>query len=416
MATNNNRDSRATHFATNADARPARGGASQDDLSSGATGMVSATRLSSRTVRATKAVNSGKRGNRRRGGGVFATIFAFALVAAAVCAVWFFVVPRIFNDDAASTDTRPQVEPGTAVEVIIPDGSGASAIAQTLYDAGVIDSVSDFLKAMKRQDAEQSLKSGSYIFVTGTAPSEDVRQLVSGPNSSANAFTIPEGLTIAKTAEIVEVALDIPSTSFADTCKASIYVEQYPFLAEVSEDSLEGFLFPKTYDFSGQEITPDLVIRTMLTQFQNEVVGLDFESARAAISERYGIEVSDYDILIIASIIERETNTDEDRATVASVIYNRLEAGMPLQCDSTIGYVTGGSVSASDLERESPYNTYLNAGLPPTPICNPGIESIRAAMEPEDTEYYYFLITEDNHVFSTTYDEHLAAIEASKQG
>ena len=416
MATNNNRDARATHFASNADTGTARGRSSSGDLSSGATGMVSATRLSSRTVRATKAVNSGKRGNRRKGGGVLATIFAFALVAAAVAAVCLFVVPRIFNDDDTSADTRPEIERGVVVEVVIPDGSGATAIAQTLYEAGVIDSTSDFLKAMKRQDAEQSLKSGSYIFVTGADPAEVVRQLVSGPNSSANAFTIPEGLTVAKTAELVEVALDISSTEFSDACKASIYAEDYPFLASVTEDSLEGFLFPKTYDFSGQDVSADAVIRAMLSQFQAETGSFDFEAACAAINDRYGIEVSDYDILIIASIIERETNTDDDRATVASVIYNRLEAGMPLQCDSTIGYVTGGTVSASDLDTESPYNTYLNYGLPPTPICSPSIESIKAAMEPEDTEYYYFLITGDDHVFSTNYDEHLEAIEASKQG
>ena len=416
MATNNNRDARATHFASNADTGTARGRSSSGDLSSGATGMVSATRLSSRTVRATKAVNSGKRGNRRKGGGVLATIFAFALVAAAVAAVCLFVVPRIFNDDDTSANTRPEIERGVVVEVVIPDGSGATAIAQTLYEAGVIDSTSDFLKAMKRQDAEQSLKSGAYVFVTGADPAEVVRQLVSGPNSSANAFTVPEGLTVAKTASVVEVSLDIAATEFTDACKASTYAADYPFLENAVDDSLEGFLFPKTYDFSGQDATIDVVVRAMLNQYQNEVASLDFETARAEISSRYGIEVSDYDILIIASIIERETNTDEDRATVASVIYNRLEAGMPLQCDSTIGYVTGGEVSASDLNIESPYNTYLNDGLPPTPICNPGLESIKAAMAPEDTEYYYFLITTDEHVFSTNYDDHLAAIEESKQG
>ena len=414
MATTNSQDKkRGTRFATNAGTTGARS-TDNSDLSSGATGMITATRLSSRTVHATRAVNSGTRGKRRRGSGVFATIFAFLLVGVTVAGMWFYVLPRVFGDATSQTDTRPEVEKGVAVEIVIPDGSGATAIAQTLYEAGVIDSTSDFLKAMKRQDAEQSLKSGAYIFVTGSDPAEVVRQLVAGPNSSANAFTIPEGLTIAKIASLVETALDIPADEFTTACSASVYYEDFPFLSEATNDSLEGFLFPKTYDFSGQDVTPDVVIRAMLTQYQNEVVPLDFEAARAAIYDTYGVEVSDYDILIIASIIERETNTDDDRATVASVIYNRLEAGMPLQCDSTIGYVTGGTVTAADLDRESAYNTYLNNGLTPTPICSPSIESIKAAMAPEDTDYYYFLITSDEHVFSETYEEHMAAIEASK--
>ena len=424
MATTNQRGSNSGRSANRNASRSSSGAGSQgtrrqassssSDLSSGATGMVSATRLSSRTIRATQQVNSGVRGKRRKSGGVLSTLFAFVLVAGAIAAVWFFVLPKILPEAGTTDDTRSEIEKGVAVEVVIPDGAGAAAIAQTLYEAGVIDSTSDFLKAMKRQDAEQSLKSGSYIFVTGSDPAEVVRQLVSGPNNTANAFTVPEGLTITKTAAIIETALDISQADFIAACSASSYAEEYPFLANVADDSLEGFLFPKTYDFSGREVTVDLVIRTMLSQYQTEVASLDFEAARAAIHDRYGIEVSDYDILIIASIIERETNTDEDRATVASVIYNRLQVGMPLQCDSTIGYVTGGAVSASDLDTDSPYNTYLNYGLTPTPICSPSIESIKAAMEPEDTDYYYFLITSDTHVFSTTYDEHLAAIEASK--
>ena len=153
----------------------------------------------------------------------------------------------------------------------------------------------------------------------------------------------------------------------------------------------------------------------MLDQYQAEVVPLNLDGAAANISSAYGIELDGYDILTIASIIEREAVTDEDRPLVASVFYNRLRDSMPLQSDATMGYVTGGEVTADDLKQESPYNTYLNQGLPPTPICTPSMASIKAAMEPASTDYLYFLIIENgnysNHTFSKTYEEHQAAID-----
>jgi UPF0755 protein len=119
----------------------------------------------------------------------------------------------------------------------------------------------------------------------------------------------------------------------------------------------------------------------------------------------------------MASIIEREAVTDDQRASISSVFYNRLQAAMPLQSDATMGYVTGGEVTADDLKQESPYNTYLNEGLPPTPICAPSLASIQAALAPADTNYLYFYIVQENgqttSSFSETYDEHLASIAAS---
>ena len=124
--------------------------------------------------------------------------------------------------------------------------------------------------------------------------------------------------------------------------------------------------------------------------------------------------MSDYDVIKLASIVELEAVTDGQRPKVASVFFNRLKAGMALQSDATMMYVTGGEVTADDLKTESPYNTYLNAGLTPTPICTPSVDSIKAVLSPDDTDYLYFYITQTDEWFSSTYDEHLQAIEENR--
>ena len=140
----------------------------------------------------------------------------------------------------------------------------------------------------------------------------------------------------------------------------------------------------------------------------------DTSAARQAIYDRYGVEMSDYDIVILASIIEKEAFSGDDWVNVASTFYNRLGEWMPLQSDATMGYITGGAVTPDDLEVESPYNTYLNYGLTPTPICNPSLKSLEAALYPADTNYHFFLIVEEGdysyHAFSDTYEQHLEAI------
>ena len=195
---------------------------------------------------------------------------------------------------------------------------------------------------------------------------------------------------------------------------ASKYVQDFPFLKGVGNDSLEGFLYPKTYDFANTTPTSDSVIKTMLGQFKKEMQGLDAQASLAAVNKKYGLKLSFYDMIKIASIIEKEALTDTQRPLVASVLYNRLNNDMFLQSDATMGYVTGGEVHADDLKKESPYNSYLHKGLPPTPICSPGTASIQAALAPADTDYYYFWITKTEEKFSKTYEEHKQAIQNHK--
>lgn len=214
--------------------------------------------------------------------------------------------------------------------------------------------------------------------------------------------TVPEGLTNLQTAEKVEGQCPISAKAFMAATKAGGY--QYSFL-EGANGNLEGFLFPKTYDVTSDTEAKTLV-RTMLKQFGKETKDLDWGSAAA-------LGMSRYQVLIVASLIEKEAKLPEERPVIASVIYNRLKAKVKLQLCSTVEYALGrwkASLSYDDLKVDSPYNTYKVAGLPPGPICNPGFESISAALHPANTNYMYFILTspgEGRHSFTADYNEFL---------
>ncbi len=166
----------------------------------------------------------------------------------------------------------------------------------------------------------------------------------------------------------------------------------------MDKQSLEGFLFPKTYDVT-VDYSAQNIVEMLIAQYQIETQPLDH---KFAIDNGF----SDYDILIIASLIEREAYIPEERELISAVIYNRLKAGMLLQIDATVRYALDkwdGIVTYDDLEVDSPFNTYKYTGLPPTPICNPGIASIQAALSPADADYLYYVVIDENtheHKFS----------------
>ena len=337
----------------------------------------------------------------------FPLIIAAVAAIAALLAIVFFVVPTVkgaLGGDSAS------VEAGQTVKVTIPDGASGDTIAKVLSEAHVIEDPKDYYAAVKKLNADMSLKPGHYSFKTGQDASSVVQQLMEGPNAGSDALTIPEGLTVSEVAARVHKAYpSISEDDFKNQAKASNYVKDYSFLAGVGNDSLEGFLCPKTYSL-GKKPTADKVIRAMLDQYKTEAKSLDFSSAEAKIKERYGVEMSDYDIINLASIVEREGLNAKQRAHVASVFYNRLAGKLDgqryLNSDATMMYVTGGEVTADDLQSDSPYNTYKHEGLPPTPICSPSVEAIKATLEPTDSDDLYFYITKDEEHFSKTYEEH----------
>lgn len=339
---------------------------------------------------------------------VIGVLIAIAVVAGAA----LFLFPRIFGGDSAN------IEAGQQVSITIPEGSSGDAIATILVENHIIEDSGEYYAAVKKLNAEMSLKPGDYQFETLQDPLSVVKQLVAGPNLEGVKLTVPEGKTVEQTAQLVEDAYGISADEFISQAKASAYAGDYPFLADAGNDSLEGFLYPKTYTFAGTP-TADEVIRAMLDQYQLDVFdAFDFDAGRAAISATYGIELSDYELLTLASIVEREGLNADQRAHVASVFLNRLAgkgdfAGRPyLQSDATLMYETGGAVTAEDIQGiDSPYNSYQNAGLPPTPICSPSSEAILATLEPTDSDDLYFYITQDEEYFSQTYDEHMQSWE-----
>ena len=330
------------------------------------------------------------------------------VTAAVVIALLVFAVPRI-----VSLFSGDSVEAGQKVEVTIPDGASGDNIVNSLLDAHVISDAKSYYAAVKDQGAESKLQPGSYEFTTLMDPTDVVKQLVKGPNAGSK-LVIPEGLTVKQVAERVSKTYKISTDNLLAQAKASNYVDRFSFLKGVSNDSLEGFLCPKTYTLTGSAVSADAVITAMLEQYQKEYASLDFATAEASLNNKYGVSLNDYQVLILASIVEREAITEAQRYKVSSTFYNRLKGDMPLQSDAVMGYVTGGAVSADDLKKESPYNTYLNKGLPPTPICSPSLKSLKATLEPADTDYLYFFITNKSEYFSQTYDQHLQAIEENK--
>ncbi len=332
--------------------------------------------------------------------GVVVAVIALATIA-------FFVVPAV-KGFFTGEDTK--VAAGQQVTVTIPDGASGDTIASILSENHIVENPKDYYAAVKKLNADMSLKPGTYSFTTLMDATKVVQQLMEGPNAGSNALTIPEGLTVDQVADRVAQAYDsISKEDFLNQAKASNYVDDYSFLKGAANDSLEGFLFPKTYSL-GDSPTADDLIRAMLDQFKTEYKSLDFASCEAKIKERYGVEMSDYDIVNLASIVEREGLNADQRAHVASVFYNRLAGKLDglryLNSDATMMYVTGGEVTADDLQSDSPYNTYKHEGLPPTPICSPSLEALKATLEPTDSDDLYFYITQDEEYFSQTYEEH----------
>lgn len=323
--------------------------------------------------------------------GLIAAVAVVALVA-------LFVVPTVKNTFFPEKET---VEAGLDVSVTIPEGASGDEIASLLASNHVIEDPKEYYAAVTRANAESSLKPGSYLFKTCQDPDEVVQLLVSGPNAGVT-LTIQEGLTVAQTAQRVEECCGISADDFIAQAKASNYVSDYPFLEGAYDDSLEGYLYPKTYTFS-DSVTADEIIRKLLDQFQSETASIGLEDGANGLTAQQ--------IVTMASLIERETAVESERPTVASVIYNRLNANMMLQIDAAIVYARGGgsqSVTYSDLEIDSPYNVYKNYGLTPGPICSPSVSSIKAALNPDSTDYLYYVASaagDGTHKFSSDYSQ-----------
>ena len=288
------------------------------------------------------------------------------------------------------------------------EGAGAQAIGQQLVEKRLVASASEFTRRVNDLGVDSQLKPGTYTFAGGTGLDGIIRALQAGPET--NALTIPEGYRLWEIADAVADHTEgrISAEDFsAAASDASAYAGDYAFLESAGSNSLEGFLFPKTYDIA-DDATADSVIRAMLDQFQAETASLDWSYA-----ESQGLSI--YDAVNLASIVEKEASGNElIRAQVAAVFYNRLATDdYPsygyLQSDATTAYELRRDPTGDEVHAETPYSTYANQGLPPTPICSPGLDCLTAVCAPDQEalgKYFYFYFEGENYYFSETYEEH----------
>lgn len=303
------------------------------------------------------------------------------------------------------------------VALEIPLNTSIKEIAVILERENLIKD-DKFFYYYTRLKKENDFKAGNYFLSRGMSSDEIILQLKEGKVYAASTkVVVPEGYTVEQITDILVKDGLVDEEVFNKTIETGNFDDIY-LTREIPEEigrtnRLEGFLFPKTYDFK-EGITEEEIIRAMLKQTEKEIPSEWFDEAN-----KKGWKF--YDVMVLASIVERETIAATERNKVAQVYYNRLEQNMRLQADATVQYALGKQKERllyKDLEVDSPYNTYRHYGLPLAPIANPGLKSIEAALFPEKHDFLFYVTKKDGsgeHYFSKTYQEHLQNIEKSKK-
>ncbi|MEI6286282.1 MAG: endolytic transglycosylase MltG [Bacillota bacterium] len=289
----------------------------------------------------------------------------------------------------------------TPVSFAVREGSSARDIAAELKSKGIIRNETIFELFAKVEGLDSKLKVGSYTLSSSLSMQSIVSILASG-KMSANGITIPEGYTVEQIADLlVSKGVLENRDQFLELAKDFTpynYMERRPQV----KYACEGFLFPETYDFAVK--TPALeVLKRLTREFDQK---LDANLRQQAAQEKMSI----YDLVTMASLVEREAKLKDERPEVASVFLNRLAINMPLQSCATVQYVLAEHkdvLSISDTQIDSPYNTYERNGLPVGPIANPGLACIKAVLNPAKTDYLFFVVNgKGGHYFAKTYEEH----------
>ncbi len=314
----------------------------------------------------------------------------------------------------AGGEVTSTVQAGLPVTVEVPKGASARSIGTAMEEAGVVTRQA-LVDVVERAGIASQLKPGVYELQTGMTPEQVATRLLAGPDVVEESVIILEGVTIAAAIESLANQTEYTVADFAAPLRDGRVMSPYlPGDLPDGVDELarwEGLLYPARY-----QIRADATALEILQVMADEMVARIDQVDLSRLEE---LGVNPYEALVVASLIQREAGIDEDRPLIASVIYNRLDRGMPLQIDATVVYALGGSpgrVLAEDLKIDSPWNTYLIRGLPPTPIGTVQIESLDAAADPAATEFlFYVLVSEDGrHGFSETLEEHRAKIEQAK--
>ncbi|WAC08362.1 MAG: endolytic transglycosylase MltG [Thermodesulfobacteriota bacterium] len=288
------------------------------------------------------------------------------------------------------------------VEVItIPLGVSLHEVTHLLSSKRIIRSQTLFNLLVRYRRADTQIKSGEYRLTNRMLPHEVLNKLIRGEQIKYS-ITIPEGLTVAQMALLYEKAGIAEQSRFISLSTDPNFIASLGIQAE----TLEGYLFPDTYKFI-RNIGEKNIIRSMVQRF-NEVYGEEFKKRGQELN------LSQRDVIILASLIEKEAACPQERALISAVFYNRLKLHMQLQCDSTVIFGIknfNGNLTKDDLKTCTPFNTYVYSGLPPTPIANPGLDSIKAALYPADVNYLFFVSRNDGtHYFSSTLAEHNQAV------
>ncbi len=295
--------------------------------------------------------------------------------------------------------------PGTGADpptiVYIKPKTGVQDIAQALRDAGVIRSRWAFLALAYLQGSLTRLHAGEYEFSRSMSLLEILRKLEAG-RVITHQVTIPEGFTAQDIARLLAGELLVDAERFTALVNDAQFAEGLGFPGE----SLEGYLYPDTYRLT-RGMGEEEIIRIMVSRFRQAAPqDLDVQAQRLGLDPRA--------VVTLASLIEKEAKLDSERFLISAVFHNRLRRNMPLQSDPTAVYGETGPqrrITSIDLRRQTPYNTYLKSGLPPGPIANPGLASLKAALNPARVNFLYFVAKNDgSHFFSRTLEQHAQAV------
>ena len=297
----------------------------------------------------------------------------------------------------------PQSDIDDAFSISISKGSTLIDISTELHSKKVIKNRSSFILAVKMLGYEKDIPAGKFNIDNVSTNYSLVNKLINSVNVSKK-VTILEGWSINEIAEKLHSSLKIDKKSFLNASKNKALLNKW----DIKSTSFEGYLFPNTYQFA-EDVSPIKIIDKMVSEYKKNVTKKMYDRMSK-------INLNENEVLTLASIIEGEAIYDSERPRISGVYHNRLKKGMRLQADPTIQYIIDDSprrLLNKDLKIKSPYNTYLNHGLPPGPINNPGLESIKAALYPEEIDFLYFVAKGDGyHTFSKTEKEHNKAKRA----
>jgi len=288
------------------------------------------------------------------------------------------------------------------VVVTIPKGLGVRSIGALLADKGVLRNDVRYLCLVSLSGNTARLKAGEYSIPLGLTPPAVLQLLVDG-STLRHHVTIPEGLNMDQVAQLFARDGWVKSERFLELARDPDFVHRLG----VEAASLEGYLFPETYTLVRNEVDEKTVLKVMVDHFQ-QIWG------ELAVPERvHGL--NRHQLVILASMVEKETGAAEERPLIARVFLNRLERKMRLQSDPTVIYGLAdfnGNITRRDLQRETPYNTYVISALPAGPICNPGRAALEAVVHPADSKALYFVSRNDGtHVFSTNLRDHNRSVQ-----